>query len=207
MNDREAPPRDGRELSPRVKLAVELGPLLAFFGTYFIAKRSLGDTTGMIWATGVFIAATLAAMAVSYSVERRIPPMTLVTGAIVLVMGTLTIVLADETFIKRKPTLVSGVAGLTLLGGLAAGRSLVKPMLGAALELDEQGWRKLTLRWGLFFLAIAALNEIVWRRMSTDAWITFKTFGILPLTFVFLLFQGPLIERHRLDRDEAAGNG
>lgn len=193
-----------RTLSPRLKFAVELGPLLVFFVSYFVAKRATDDQQGMIWATGAFVVATMAALTVSYAVERRVQPMTLVTGVIVLVMGGLTIYLADETFIKRKPTLVSGVMGSVLLGGLAVGRSLVKPLLGSAIEIDDEGWRKLTLRWGLFFLFVAALNEVVWRRMSTEAWLTFKTFGILPLTFVFLLFQGPLLERHRLDRPAPA---
>lgn len=197
--DDERSPDEERSLSPRLKLAVELGPLLVFFVSYFVAKRSTDDQQGMIWATGAFVVATVAALIVSYSVERRVQPMTLVTGVIVLVMGGLTIYLADETFIKRKPTLVSGLMGSVLLGGLAVGRSFVKPLLGSAIELDDEGWRKLTLRWGLFFLFVAALNEVVWRRMSTEAWLTFKTFGILPLTFVFLLFQGPLLERHRLD--------
>jgi intracellular septation protein len=206
VTERDVPPTEARALSPRQKLAVELGPLLVFFVGYFVAKRFVGDTPGMIWATGAFLVATICAIAVSYAVERKVQPMTLVTGVVVLVMGGLTIALADETFIKRKPTLVSGVFGATLLGGLAVGRPLVKPLLGSAIDLDDEGWRKLTLRWGLFFLFIAALNEVVWRRMSTETWITFKTFGILPLTFVFLLFQGPLLERHRVDREEAAGD-
>lgn len=194
----DAPPPGPRQLSPRLKLAVEVGPLLAFFGTYLIAKGQVGPKDGMIWATGFFVVATVISLAISYTVERKVQPMTLVTAVLVVVLGGLTIYLDDETFIKRKPTFVSGAMGSVLLGGLLVGRPLVKHIFGSALQLDDDGWKTLTLRWGLFFLLLAVMNEIVWRRLSTDAWITYKTFGILPLTFVFLLCQGPLIERHRI---------
>lgn len=207
MNDDEGSGTGGtRILTPRAKLAVELGPLLVFFVTFFIAKRLApeaadGEETvragaGIIWATGAFIVATLVALVASYAVERRVQPMTLVTAVLVVILGGLTIYLDDESFIKRKPTFVSGLMGSVLLIGLGFGRSLVRPLLSTAIDMDERGWKILTFRWGLFFLFIAALNELVWRQMSTGTWITFKTFGILPLTFVFLLAQAPLIERH-----------
>ncbi len=178
---------------------MELGPLLVFFGGYFVAKRVVGAEQGMIWATGAFVVVTMVALAVSYKVERRVPPMTLVTAIIVTVMGTLTIYLGDSSFIQLKPTIVSGLMGSILIAGLAFGKSLVQPLLGATLPMDDEGWRKLTFRWALFFLTIAALNEVVRRQMSLDQWITFKTFGILPLTFLFLLTQAPLMERHRIE--------
>ena len=190
-------------MSPRLKLAVDMGPLLVFFATFVIAKKTAGDTQGLIWATGVFVGATIVALTVSYSIEKRVHPMTLVTGVIVLVMGGLTVYLEDERFIKYKPTVVSGLMGTTLLAGLAVGKPLIKPLLGSAVELDETGWSKLTLRWGLFFLFIAGLNEAVWRQTSTSTWLNFKIFGILGLTFLFLLFQGPLLERHRI-QDESS---
>lgn len=211
-----------RALTPKAKLAVEIGPLLVFFGTYFIAKRLAPEAeietdaetgaakmtagAGLIWATGAFIVATLAALIASFSVERRVQPMTLVTAVLVVVLGGLTIYLDDETFIKRKPTFVSGLMGSILLVGLAFGRSLVQPLLSSSIDLDDQGWKKLTLRWALFFLVIAGLNEIVWRQMSTETWITYKTFGILPLTFIFLIAQAPLLERHRTDRGDESND-
>jgi len=188
-----------KKLSPKAKFAVELGPLLVFFGGYFIAKRMVGDEKGMIWATGAFVAVTIIALAVSYAVERRVPPMMWVTAVIVTVTGALTIYLKDQRFIQLKPTIVSGMMGGVLLGGLAFGKSLVQPLLGATLPMDDAGWRKLTFRWALFFLAIAALNEVVRRQMSFPQWLTYKTFGILPLTFIFLLAQAPLMERHRIE--------
>jgi len=192
---------DARTLPPRLKLAVDLGPLLIFFVTFVVAKRTLGDHEGVIWATGAFVVATAAALAVSYAVVRKVQMMTLVTGVIVLVMGGLTIYLKDERFIKLKPTVVSGLMGTGLLVGLATGRPLIKLLLGSSIELDDAGWKKLTLRWGLFFLFIAGLNEVVWRHTSTSTWMNFKIFGILGLTFVFLMFQGPLFERHRVESD------
>lgn len=180
-----------------MKLAVEIGPLAVFFGTYVIAKRSLGsEVDGIIWATGTFIVASLVALLTSWRVEGRVQPTSLVTFVIVVLMGGLTIYLGDETFIKRKPTLVSGTLGAVLLGGLAVGRPLIKPLFGSTFALDDAGWRALTLRWGLFFLVLAVLNEIVWRNMSTDAWVNYKTFGILPLSLAFVAAQLPLIQRH-----------
>ncbi len=187
-----------RALSPGLKSTVEFGPLLVFFGTYFVAKRNMEDQQGLIWATGAFIVVSLIALAVSYAIERRVQPMTVVTTIVVTVLGGLTIYLDDETFIKRKPTVVSGLMGGILLGGLATGRTLIKPLMSSAFQLDDAGWRKLTFRWGLFFLFIAGLNEVLWRRMSTDAWMTFKLFGILGLTFVFLIAQAPMLSRHSM---------
>lgn len=188
-------------LSPQQKLAVDLGPLVVFFGTYLVAKRSLGDTEGLIWATGVFVVATAIALAYSFSIERKLQTMPLVTGVVVLVMGGLTVYFNDERFIKYKPTIVSSLMGSTLLGGLLTGRSLIRPLLGSTLELDDEGWRKLTLRWGLFFLMIAGLNELVWRTTSTTVWLNFKLFGILGLTFLFMLLQQPLLQRHGVNAE------
>ncbi|MEM8710848.1 MAG: septation protein A [Planctomycetota bacterium] len=183
-------------MDPRAKLAVEMGPLLLFFGSYVVAKRSVGDQQGMMVATGAFIAATLVALAYSYAVERRVSPVTLVTAVLVTGLGGLTIYLNDETFIKRKPTFVSGFIGSVLLIGLALGRPLVKLLMQGAIQMEDEGWRKLTLRWGLFMLLLAGMNEVVWRNFSTETWLTYKTFGILPLTFLFLIAQIPLISNY-----------
>lgn len=198
----DASPAAPRTLDPGMKFAVEFGPLIVFFVGYFAAKRIVDDEKqGLIWATGVFIVVSLIALAVSYAVERRVQPMTVVTTVVVTIFGGLTIYLNDDTFIKRKPTIVSGLMGGVLLGGLAVGRSLIQPLMSSAFQLDDAGWRKLTLRWGLFFLFIAGLNEVAWRRMGNDAWMTFKLFGITGLTFVFLLTQLPMIQRHSLEEE------
>ena len=120
----------------------------------------------------------------------------------VLVFGGLTVALNDELFIKLKPTIVNTLFGVILLGGLAMGRPLLRPLLGAVFALNETGWRKLSFRWALFFFALAIVNEIVWRNVTTDMWVNFKVFGIMPLTVLFSLAQMPLIARYRPD-DEA----
>jgi intracellular septation protein len=176
-------------LNPYFKLALDLGPLLLFF---FVNTR-----WGIYAATGVFMAATLASIAITYLTVRRVPLMPLVSAVIVLVFGGLTLYLQNEMFIKLKPTIIYALFAALLLGGMLAGRSLLALVLDSVFQLDEDGWRKLTLRWGLFFVAMAILNEIVWRSVSTDAWVAFKTFGFLPLTVLFALAQTPLIFRHQ----------
>jgi intracellular septation protein len=186
----ETPQRAGH---PLVRLLVELGPLVAFF----IANARAGIFT----ATAVFMVAIVLSLLVSWRIERRLPTMPLVTAVFVLVFGGLTLILEDELFIKLKPTIVNALFAAILLGGLAAGRSLLEPLLGASLRLDPQGWRTLTLRWALFFVFLAALNEVVWRSVTTDGWVKFKVFGIMPLTILFTLTQLPLIQRHQLDEE------
>jgi len=175
-------------MSPFLKLAIEAGPLVAFFAAY-----SMYD---LMVATAVFMVAVAAALIASISLERRVPVMPLVTAGVVMVFGGLTLWLDDETFIKMKPTIINGLFAAVLLGGLAVRRAFLKPLFGTVFQLDEAGWLKLSLRWALFFLAVAVLNEAVWRTMSTDTWVSFKVFGILPLTIVFALAQTPLIQRH-----------
>jgi intracellular septation protein len=140
--------------------------------------------------------ATLVSLAVTYALVRRIPTMPLVSAIVVMVFGGLTIWLQNETFIKVKPTIIYALFAVLLLGGMAFGRSLLAMVLDSVFQLDAEGWRKLTWRWGVFFVVMAVLNEVVWRNVSTDAWVAFKTFGFLPLTVVFALAQTPLIMRH-----------
>lgn len=177
-------------MTPPIRAATEYGPLLAFFAAY-----ALGD---LFAATAALMAATAAALAVAYAVERRVPALPLVTAGVVAVFGGLTLWLEDETFIKLKPTIVQGLIAAVLLGGLAFGRPLLKPVMGAAWPMDEDGWRRLTLRFGLFFAAMAGLNELVWRTQPTELWVSFKVFGLMGLTFAFGLAQLPLLNRHRL---------
>lgn len=185
-----------RALPPLLKLVLELGPLAVFF---FVNAR-----VDLFAATGAFMAATVAALAVSYGLVRRLPIMPLVSGAVVLVFGGLTLVLQDELFIKLKPTIVNLLFAGVLLGGLAFGKPLLGVVFESVIRLDADGWRKLTLRWALFFLVLAALNEVVWRLFPTDTWVTFKVFGVMPLTILFALAQIPLMQRHALPEAEPA---
>jgi intracellular septation protein len=176
---------------PLFKLATELGPLMIFF----IANAKFN----LFVATGAFMVAVIAAMIASYAVTRHVPMMAIVTAVIVIVFGTLTLVLHDETFIKVKPTIVYTLFAAILGGGLLFGRSFIAIMFDQMFNLTPQGWRALTLRWSLWFLAMAVLNEIIWRTQSTDVWVTFKAFGMVPLTMLFAVTQMPLIKRHHLE--------
>ena len=182
---------DKTQPHPLFKLATELGPLIVFF----VANAKFN----LFVATGAFMVAIVAAMITSYVVTRHVPLMALVTGVIVLVFGTLTLVLHDETFIKVKPTIIYGLFASILGGGLLFGRSFIAILFDQMFNLTPQGWRSLTFRWALFFVAMAVLNEAVWRTQSTDVWVAFKAFGVIPLTMIFALAQMPLIKRHHLE--------
>ena len=182
---------DKRKPHPLFKLATELGPLIVFFVVN--AKFHL------FVATAAFMVAIVAAMIASYVVTRHVPVMALVTGIVVLVFGTLTLVLHDETFIKVKPTIIYGLFALVLGGGLLFGRSFIAIMFDQMFNLTPRGWRILTMRWTLFFLAMALLNETIWRTQSTDFWVAFKVFGAIPLTMGFAVSQMPLIKRYHLE--------
>ncbi|KXF79261.1 septation protein A [Paramesorhizobium deserti] len=198
-----------KEVPPLLKLALELGPLLVFFfanarGEWLLERfPALGVIGGPIFiATALFMAATVLALAVSWAMTRTLPIMPLVSGIVVLAFGALTLWLHNDTFIKMKPTIVNTLFGVVLLGGLAFGKSLLGYVFDQAFKLDAEGWRKLTLRWGLFFLVLAVLNEVVWRNFSTDTWVAFKVWGIMPITIAFTLSQMRLIMQHSLEPKE-----
>jgi len=212
----ETGPHDPRQkkLGGGLKFALEFGPLLIFFVAIMRSDMlvrlvpALGGLGKPIFiATALFIVATAISLVVTYAMTRTIPLMPLISGVIVLVFGGLSIWFQNDTFIKMKPTIVYSLFAVLLLGGLAFGRSLIGYVFDSAFQLDAEGWRKLTIRWGLFFLALAALNEVVWRTFSTDVWVKFKVFGFLPLIFIFGLLQTPLVMRHALpERAEEKGD-
>jgi len=183
---------DKKQLNPMFKLVLDIGPLVLFFA----ANAKLG----IFAATGAFMVAVLIALAVAYALTRRIEVMPVVTAVIVLIFGGLTLVLHDETFIKLKPTIIYVLFGGTLAVGLAFGKSLLGIVFDAMFHLTDEGWRKLTWRWSLFFFALAIANEIVWRTQTTDFWVSFKLFGVVPLTFVFGALQMPLINKYSVER-------
>jgi intracellular septation protein len=178
------------------KLLLEMGPLALFF--FANAKF------GILPATGVLMASVTVTLGLSWYWTKRVPIMPLVTAVAVLIFGALTFYFNDETFIKMKPTIVNLIFGSALLGGLAFGKPLLPVVLDSVLRLTEDGWRKLTLRWGLFFFVLAALNEIVWRTQTTDFWVAFKVWGTMPLTLLFAMSQVSLIFKHELKGDAAA---
>jgi intracellular septation protein len=179
------------QMPPALKLLVEMGPLIAFF-----VANAWG---GIFWATGVYMVAAGVALGVSWALTRRVAMVPIVTLGFVVAFGALTLYLADETFIKVKVSIINALFGAILLTGLVMGRPLLKLAFGEALNLDAEGWRKLTIRWALFFFAMAMLNEFVWRTFSTDVWVNFKVFGLLPLTVLFALAQIRLMQRHMVE--------
>ena len=202
MQIESAPPH--RHLPPLLKLVLEMGPLVLFFlGNAYAERFGVAPDQKLFVATGLFVAATVVALAIHYALVRRLPIMPLVSGVVVVVFGGLTLLLQDKTFIMVKPTIVNTLFGVVLLGGLAFGKPLLSVVLDSMFALTEEGWRKLTFRWGLFFLALAALNEVVWRTQTEDFWVNFKVFGIMPLTLLFSAFQAPLIMRHQLPEGPA----
>jgi intracellular septation protein len=184
------------EMNPLAKIALELGPLMVFFAA--------NARWGIFGGTAAFMLAVLLSIAGSYILTRRVPLMALISAIVVLVFGGLTLLLHDALFIKLKPTIIYTLFGTILLGGLALGKPLLAAVFDRMLNLTETGWRKLTWRWGLFFLAMALLNELVWRTQTTDFWVSFKVFAVLPLTFVFGALQFRLLSRYE-PRAEASG--
>ncbi len=195
--------------NPLLKLALDIGPLLLFFFAnsrpalfeplirpIIPAAIATGERAGIFVATAVFMVAILVALAVSYAMTRRLPMMALVSAVVVVVFGGLTLFLQDELFIKLKPTIIYLLFAGTLFGGIVFGKNLLAMVFDQMFNLTSEGWHKLTVRWALFFLFLAALNELVWRTQSTDTWVTFKVFGVMPLTLVFAMLQMPLLKKY-----------
>jgi len=181
-----------KQLNPMLKLALDIGPLVLFFAA--------NSKFGIYTATGAFMVAVLIALAVSYTMTRHIAIMPVVTAVIVLVFGGLTLFLHDDLFIKLKPTIIYVLFGGTLLAGIALDKPFLSIMFDQMFHLTPEGWRKLTWRWALFFLFLAVLNEIVWRNASTDFWVSFKLFGVVPLTFLFGALQYPLLVKYSAEK-------
>ncbi|MGH7002326.1 MAG: septation protein A [Alphaproteobacteria bacterium] len=207
-----------RPASPDAKTSLrrfllEIGPLAVFFFTYVgwdyvfpppapLAPGALSPS--LLAATVVLMVAVVISLALSYKWDRRVPLMPLVTAVMVLIFGGLTIILRDEIFIKMKPTIVNGLFATALFVGLALNKSFLQPLLGHTLQLSDQGWRILSWRWAFFFVFLACLNELIWRSFSTDFWVSFKAWGMFPLTLVFALAQVPLIQRHAIEAPQSS---
>lgn len=184
----QTPPQDAGA-APWARLAIEAGPLAVFF--------IINSLQGIMWGTAAFMVATSVSVVLSIRLEKRWPIMPIVSCFFVLLFGGLTLVLNDDLFIKLKPTIVNLLFAAVLFVGLVLRRQVLKVLLGTLMELTDIGWRLLTWRWAVFFVLLAALNEIVWRTMSTDFWVSFKLFGILPLTLAFSAAQIPLLLKHQ----------
>lgn len=201
------------ELKPQlIKIGLELGPLIIFFAVNTLGEKWLEQSPVLsswfkepvIFATAVFMVAMAASLLLSWLLLKRVAVMPLVTGIVVLVFGGLTLYFQDATFIKMKPTIVNSLFGAVLLGGLLFGQSLLRYVFGDVYKLKPKGWMVLTVRWGVFFFVLAALNEIVWRLFPTDVWVAFKVWAIMPLTVVFSMFQLPVLKQYAPDPEPAA---
>lgn len=168
--------------------ATDYGPL----GLFLVAYQMYD----LMVATAVLVLAALVAVALGYIIARHIPRMALVSAALVLLFGGLTLILQDDTFIKIKPTIVQLLFAIVLGGGVALGRRPLKFVMGGALDLHDDAWKILSLRFAAFFTVMAALNELVWRTQEEDTWVYFKVFGILGLTVLFAVAQAPFMMRH-----------
>ncbi|SNY90602.1 intracellular septation protein [Cohaesibacter sp. ES.047] len=188
-----------------LKLALELGPLAVFF--FANAKGDmiarwvpfLEGMKSIFIATALFMVATLISLVLSRIKFGKLPVMPMVSGGVVCIFGGLTLYLQDDTFIKMKPTIVNLLFGSILLGGLFFGKSLLGYVFDSVFQLNAEGWRILSMRWGVFFFVLALINEVIWRNFSTDIWVNFKVFGVMPLTMVFGAFQMPLLTRYAPD--------
>lgn len=182
-----------------LKLAIDLLPLLAFFAVYM--------AFGIQPATAVLMAASVIAMIASRILLGHISAALFVSTVLVLGFGALTLFFNDPSFIKIKPTFVYLLFAAALFGGLLLGKPMLQSLLGEALRLTGEGWSKLSVRWGFFFVAMAGLNEIVWRNFTETAWASFKVFGFLPLTVLFFAAQYRLIEKYKVaDKPDATGH-
>lgn len=184
------------EVSPTTRLVLDVGPLVLFFLTNW--------KFDLLTATGVFMVAILIALGVSWALEKRVTHMAWVTAVVVVVFGGLTLLSKNPLFFLLKPTVVNTFFAAVLFGGLLAGRALLKPLLGSALQLQDEGWRVLTYRWAWFFVFLAVVNTVIVvmvRRevVTEDFWVNFKVFGIMPMTILFTLTQVPLITRHQIE--------
>ncbi len=196
MNKKQDRQNPAPALTPLQRFFIDMGPIALFMLVYNLGKSRLGEQALYV-ATGVLMASTLAALAYSWIKERRLAPMPLITAVLVVVFGGLTLILQDGHFIKMKPTVIYLLFAAALLGSLFVRRNILKTLLGQNMDLPDQAWRSLTLRWGLWFVFMAVLNEIIWRNFSETFWVNFKFWGVLPLTFLFLAFQAPLIMKYQ----------
>ncbi|MEP3888948.1 MAG: inner membrane-spanning protein YciB [Hellea sp.] len=174
---------------------LDFGPLLVFFAAFQYFKRSQPDQA-MLWAAGIFAVIAVIALIIGWVKYQHISKMLIFSTAIIVVTAGLAIWSGNKTIFYMKPTVINILFGAAAIGGIFFKKNVIKMMMGEAIDLPDSKWDVLAIRWGLFFFAMAALNEFIWRTQTEDFWATFKVFGFLPLTFVFTLTQLPFIQKH-----------
>jgi intracellular septation protein len=188
-----------------IRQAVDFGALLAFMAAYAVNRfmRGLDGQEALVQATWVLVGASAIALIVGYVVEKRLAPLPLLTGGFALIFGVLTLVFHDPTLLKIKLTIQNGLLAVVLLGSLPLGRYPFKYLLGDAIKITDTGWRGLTLRYGLYFAAVAIVNEIVWRTQGDDTWVAFRG-GLWIASAAFGIWQVFYIMKHMIKDDEPA---
>ncbi|ETW11168.1 intracellular septation protein A [Roseivivax marinus] len=194
---------------PKLKTALELGPVLAFFVAYLWLKDRTftiagTDYDGFIVVTAMFIPVMVAATGALWWLTGHLSRMQVVTVVLIVVFGGLSVWLNDERFFKMKPTLIYLIFGGVLGAGLLQGKSYLRLVMESMVPLRDEGWMILTRRVTAFFFALALANELVWRTMSTEAWVYFKTFGLTAALFLFFIFQGKLFQTYGIEDDDTA---
>lgn len=211
MPETETPVQPKQQSSGWLNVAVDYGPLLVFLAVYrFNAPaeaNAAGELLAIIYGTGAFMVAAVAALLFSKFKLGKVSPMLWLSTALIVGFGALTIFFGDPVFVQLKPTIIYSFFGVALLVGFFTGRALLKILLEAAFEgLTEEGWLKLSRNWGVFFLALAALNEALRAYMSFEGWLWAKLWVFLPLTFLFTFTQLPMLLKHGLDVGQNEGD-
>ncbi|MCA0939468.1 septation protein IspZ [Yangia mangrovi] len=196
-----------KQINPFLKSALEFGPVLAFFAAYLLLKDNtyvIGgrEYQGFVVVTAGFIPLMLLCTGILWKLTGHLSAMQVVTAVLIVVFGGLSVWLNDERFFKMKPTLIYLLFGFALLAGILRGESYLRKVMEGLMPLQEEGWMILTKRICAFFFGLAVLNEIVWRTMSTESWVYFKTFGLTAAVFVFFMTQSGLFKRYALDADK-----
>jgi len=196
-----------KKINPMVKLALEIGPIILFFIAYTKLKGNIytifdRDYDGFIVVTALFIPVLLISTGILWALTGKLSKMQLMTAILVVIFGGLSVWFNDPRFFKMKPTIIYLFFGGSLGIGLLQGKSYLKTMMEEAMPLNDAGWMVLTKRICFFFLSLAVVNEVVWRSMSTEAWVTFKTFGLTAAVFVFFMTQGRLLAKYGIEEDQ-----
>ncbi|MFT3972256.1 MAG: septation protein A [Amaricoccus sp.] len=191
-----------RHINPILKLVLEVGPIVVFFLAYRLAPVPDGLSVSerqleqILFSTKVFVPTILVSLLASWFLAGRLPKMAVITAVVVTVFGGLTLILRDDTFVKMKPTILYGLFAGILAFGLLRGQSYLRYLMDELIPMREEGWMKFTLRFVVFYLALAVLNEVVWRKFGTDRWVDFRTFVLPVANFLFIMAQVPLFQRY-----------
>ncbi len=194
-----------KAISPLLKLALEIGPLVIYFVTFqrLNDPDAPGDFEALLWATGAFIAALAVSLAITWSLTRALSRVAVLTAIIVVGMFLLTWLFGDETFVKMKATIVNSAFALILGIGLLQGRSYLKYLMDELIPMDDEGWMKFTRAWVFFFIFLAILNEVIWRSFSTETWLAAKFINPV-LSIIFVVSQMPMLRKHMIEDEEAS---